>query len=312
MLRSLRVRDFQSLRDVSLDLGRLTVIIGATNSGKSAVVRALQAALFNWAGGEFVRRDAVEALVTLDGETFQLEWRKPRRGGAQYTLDGSVITRAGRYAPVLVEAATGVREISGEGFRSRPQVDAQFDEPFLLAGTGGQAARLLARVSKLDVLVTAQVLARRDMERTRRAGAEAANQALELADRLAAQPDFEALLERWRTLAERWREVQEARAAVAQAEALIVQARELEAVRHRWGAARLPERLGQVRPAAEALGQADRLLSDAIAAEIKLETARRQKEAAEVQAVQARLDLEKVLAELEVCPICGRPMKGYL
>src|SRR3990167_8742126 len=161
-LRRVVVHDFQSLADVDMEVGALTVVLGATNAGKSAVVRALQAALFNWSGGAFVREGAAEATVDLVFDERTLLWRKPRKGGAVYYIQptygspGLVVSRAGKDLPPEITELTGVREIECEGARAKLQVDAQFDQPFLLAGTGGQAARLLARVSKLDVLLTGQ------------------------------------------------------------------------------------------------------------------------------------------------------------
>lgn len=40
---SIRVQGFQSLYDVSLDLGGFTVIVGPSSSGKSAFIRSVKA-----------------------------------------------------------------------------------------------------------------------------------------------------------------------------------------------------------------------------------------------------------------------------
>ncbi len=51
MLRLVRFRNFKSLRDVSIDLARLTVFVGANGSGKSSVLAAIRYAVRAAVGG---------------------------------------------------------------------------------------------------------------------------------------------------------------------------------------------------------------------------------------------------------------------
>jgi len=308
MLTSLRIRNFQSLADVELELGHLSVIVGATNSGKSAVVRALESLFFNRSGNEFIRSGQNECTIDVELDGRRLRWIKRGGAGGVYELDGEVISRALKELPPELLGLIGVREIEGEGFRARVQVDGQFSPPFLLAGTGGQAARLLAKVSKLDVLVTAQVLARRDRERTHRAGAEAASQASELAERLAAQPDYEALLMRWRLLCSEWNIVEEKRRRLEVASVQIVRLRGLQAMKARWNQARLPE-LAAALSTPESLGRMAQAVQHHLAVRGRLDRA-----AADVAAATDRMsalenELHGALAELEICPVCQRPMR---
>ena len=43
MLERLEVKDYQSLADIDIPLGRFTVIVGPSGNGKSALIRALRA-----------------------------------------------------------------------------------------------------------------------------------------------------------------------------------------------------------------------------------------------------------------------------
>lgn len=43
MLKRLQVRDFKSLRDLEVEFGRLTVLVGANGCGKSSVLQAVEA-----------------------------------------------------------------------------------------------------------------------------------------------------------------------------------------------------------------------------------------------------------------------------
>lgn len=321
-LANVTIRDFQSLENVSLDLDALTVIVGPSNSGKSAVVRALAAALFNQTGGAFVREGATEAQVSLDfappeGEFIGsvIRWEKPRKGGARYHVMGNEpvwteITRvAGRELPPELDAITGVREIECEGgVRARLQFDGQFDEPFLLAGTGGQAARLLARVSKFDALVTAQVRAKRDAERARREADVAGARTEEMEARLASMPDYEALAERWVEIRDR---VGEMTARARQIVAWRTHADDLRVHRERvsrWAAAGIPARTAALRAAAEPLTLGLKLWGRLEAFTGALAGATREASEARDSHSHAVVELEQLLEGLSICPVCQRPM----
>src|SRR5256885_17256073 len=47
MIERLCVRGFQSLDSIDIELGRFTVLVGPTNSGKSAIRRAIEALVHN-------------------------------------------------------------------------------------------------------------------------------------------------------------------------------------------------------------------------------------------------------------------------
>lgn len=309
-LQRVTVRDFQSLADVDLELGQVTVIVGATNAGKSGFVRALQAALFNWSGGEFVRRDCLKASVALDFGGAGLRWVKPRKGGGEYTIwrgdESTRVTRAGREAVPLIEEITGVREIETDGVKARLQVDGQFDEPFLLSHTGGQAAKLLAHVSKLDVLVKAQVRARQDFARARRRAEEAEKRAEGLAAQLEAMPDYEGLLRRAEGLQARLQELAERSERAASALALHRAVKQSAELAEGWVVRRPDRRLEEARIGFDRLTKAGALTGDLKVAEEQS----RDPQLGVVQDGVAQMEgeLAGLLKELRICPVCRRPM----
>jgi AAA15 family ATPase/GTPase len=89
MINSLDVRNFQSLKDVHLDLGLLTVIVGDSNTGKSAVVRALKALASNLRGSSAItlgcRTASISAVcddskVTLEKSDTSSSYRVSKAG----------------------------------------------------------------------------------------------------------------------------------------------------------------------------------------------------------------------------------------
>ena len=305
--------DFQSLASVDIEMGPLTVIVGATGSGKSAVVRALQAALFNWSGGAFVREGADKARVVIEfAETGPagdvLRWEKPRKGGAHYFVGATEISRVGKEMPPQIAELTGIREIECEGAKAVLNFAGQFEAPFLLAGTGGQAARLLSKVARTDLIAVAQVRARRDLQARRTAADKAAEAVEGTLAQLTAMPDYEGRLVAFEALQGRLTAATERAGAVEGCRAM---ARDLATARAT--AKRLPPTLGArvraVTEAASALSVKARLVSEAIAARSSLRAARELVVGTKQRTARAEKALADALGELRVCPICGKAMR---
>jgi hypothetical protein len=161
------VEDFQSLGSVALDVprGGLTVVVGPSNLGKSALVRGVTAALFNRPGEEFVRKGKRRALVQLDdvptlsGEPLSVVWEKGHNLN-KFTINGEVFKKVGAKAPQgLVDA--GFRDVfigdkeRSRGENIRPQMSDQFDRLFLLEKAGSFISDVLSVVSRLGVLLHA-------------------------------------------------------------------------------------------------------------------------------------------------------------
>jgi len=169
MLSHASLRNFQSWKALDIELGRITVIVGRGNAGKSAFVRALKYALTNKGGDGFIRHGEEEAAVGMVIDDHMLAWRKTKGKGGEYELDGAVYTKTGTTVPAEVVEATGIRGVSIDSTETLyPQINAQFDQPFIVKASGTKRARILGKLTKLDVLVQAQMLARKDADRASR------------------------------------------------------------------------------------------------------------------------------------------------
>lgn len=170
MFEQVDVDNYQSIAHLSVPLAEFTVIVGPSGRGKSAFLRALTSLCFNQVGQKFVRHGQSKARVALTFDDGQVvEWKKPREGGATYTTDEQEYTRTGRSVPPDIEKLLGVRRIEvDKGLSWRPQFHLQFDPPLLLTESSTLAARALARLTKLQVLVEAQMECRRDKLRVGR------------------------------------------------------------------------------------------------------------------------------------------------
>lgn len=167
------IKDYQALADVDFTPGPLTVIVGDNDAGKTAIMRAIRAACFNETGSANIRRGQEEVAVLLEfADDIAVRWRKQRGGGADYRLwvgdDKQDFSKLGAAVPPEVRAALRVAEIEvTKDFRIQPQFHPQEEYYFLLDRPEGQAARALAKMTKLDIVVEAQQAIRVDARRAK-------------------------------------------------------------------------------------------------------------------------------------------------
>ena len=154
------VRQFQSIAHADLDLGPWVSFIGGTDIGKSAIVRALHAALTNRRGDSFIRRGAKSCEVTLhlDGGAV-LTWAKARGASGTYTLDGTAYEKTSGVPDAISDALRVSIEIAGEDFT--PGIQRQHDSPFLLAETPRRRAQILGALDGSNITMVAETILRR-------------------------------------------------------------------------------------------------------------------------------------------------------
>lgn len=145
---SAAVKDFQSIQDIQVDFGRFTVLVGPSNSGKSAFLRAVRACLRNTFVPANVRAGATKSvvLVQLDGaEPVTIERGKSL---STYKLGEEAFTKAARTVPEPVARAIAMPLLEGSDLN----FSFQFDRPFLLAETGSQAAQVIGSLTNVTKL----------------------------------------------------------------------------------------------------------------------------------------------------------------
>lgn len=185
MLNSLTLNNFQSHSSTRLDFSPgINSIIGASDSGKSAILRSLYWLISN----------------RPSGDAFVSHWARDKKGNQNQScavvldVDGAVITRERRTdfngyhlsgektpfeavrtdVPEKVAKALNITEIN---------IQKQLDSPFLLSSTSGEVAKFLNQLVNLDTIDTAFTVAASKKK--------AAKQKLEAANDRAAQIDSE-------------------------------------------------------------------------------------------------------------------------
>ena len=152
----LRLQNFQSWESAELNIQGLTVIVGPSNLGKSAFIRALRGVIRNDIPDRRVRKvsgvKSVTARVSTDIEGMQVEAsRTSGKGSVSYTVDGEEFTKLAGVPPPCIEALNyGLVEIGEHKFD--PIFAGQFDGQFLLSSSPAEISAVLNAFSSTERL----------------------------------------------------------------------------------------------------------------------------------------------------------------
>jgi exonuclease SbcC len=173
----LEITGFQSIERISLTVDRFTALVGRSNIGKSAIVRAVKAALTGAAGTDFVRHDPktcsrvlkgnkkckCKATVRMGFPEFSFLWEKGDSDN-RYTVwrNGTeeVYDKLDRGTPEFLSPAFSPIKVGDSPHLIN--VGDQFEPIFLLGDPGSAVADVLSDVAKLDNLNAALRLVAKD------------------------------------------------------------------------------------------------------------------------------------------------------
>lgn len=142
-------------------VGQLTVLTGPSDSGKTAVIRALRWALYNIPQGtDYIRAGTSTARVTVEYSSGHQVIRERTRSYNRYIVVDAVGERQtyegfGNSVPLEVQLVTGVRPVVIADMEILVNLSEQLDGPFLgsksvSAGTRAKALGKLAGTEEID------------------------------------------------------------------------------------------------------------------------------------------------------------------
>lgn len=143
MITEVEIYNFQSHRHTKLSLTQGTnIFIGQSDSGKSAIIRALKWVIFNQPSGDAFRStwggDTKVIIRTSEGhEIIRLRTNSKN----MYILDDSEFSALSGQVPEEIQKVLGIEDVNFQ---------AQLDSPFLLSQPAGQIAQYFNQVADLD------------------------------------------------------------------------------------------------------------------------------------------------------------------
>ncbi|MGZ4033070.1 MAG: AAA family ATPase [Tumebacillaceae bacterium] len=172
-IRNLRIENFQSheLTEMAFDEG-LNVIVGASDQGKSAVIRALRWLLFNEPrGSDFIRVGASQCRVSIelaDGSRVTRERTASKNRYIVVKSDGTeqVYEGFGNTVPKEVSDVTGVAKVMlDEDHETTLHLGTQLEPPFMLSEPGSIKAKAIGRLNGVHIIDAASRDTHRDLTR---------------------------------------------------------------------------------------------------------------------------------------------------
>jgi len=148
MLTCLRIKNFQRHKSLTVDLDPcVTTIVGGSDAGKSAVLRALRWVLLNKTSAGFATKGATDTRVQVSFSDGTRATRMRSKTKNSYKLGADVFVAMGTQVPLTISQFLNVAELNFQG---------QYDAPFWLDLTGGEAAKRLNAVVDLQRLDSVQ------------------------------------------------------------------------------------------------------------------------------------------------------------
>ena len=148
-----KVNNFQSIEEAQVDIDGFTVVTGKNNSGKSALLRALNCVFTNALGSSFVRSGTSNCRVFVEFEDgTSVAWEKGEKVKPTYWINGGDPIHCGRNAPKELEQF-GVGPLKVASRELWPQIAPQFTgQVFLIDLPSSVTAEVVADVDRVGEL----------------------------------------------------------------------------------------------------------------------------------------------------------------
>lgn len=152
-LSKVTISNFQSIKSAGLEIGKFTVIVGPSSSGKSAFLRAIKMLLSNARGSSFVTEGEKQTSVSAIFDDVEVEILRGTKNSYTVTAGGDSIdfTKLGGAVPEAVTEALRVEPVKG----THLNFAGQFDRPYLLDDSGSEVARVLGELTNVSILMKA-------------------------------------------------------------------------------------------------------------------------------------------------------------
>ena len=149
-----KIKNYQAIKEAELEFNQgVTVIVGASNNGKSSIIRAIESAINNKGGNSFINYDADECEVSIEDNGHNIIWNKAKKAGkSKYILDGEELSKIGQKQIPEVGEMLNMSEVEVSGERFRLNFWKQLDYPFLISKTPYQLFDFISKSKEQEAI----------------------------------------------------------------------------------------------------------------------------------------------------------------
>lgn len=158
MATNIKVKNFQSITDADITVDGFTIIVGESSQGKSACLRAVNAACYNKFKQGFLKHgaDMLTIGITHGDEPYSLVVRKTKKESPEYELGELVFQKLNRTVPPEVEAYNNFGSIDNYESKYPLNFFSQFSKPLLLEFSQKRVLEILSSSKAFDDMNDAQ------------------------------------------------------------------------------------------------------------------------------------------------------------
>jgi len=158
MLERVVIQNFQSLKKLDLELGKFTVIVGPSSSGKSAFLRAMRGLASNIRGSSVITSGEKSLAISLYIENDIITLKKTATTGKYIVVDRSTgeekpFTKLAQKVPEGVTETLNIQPVTTT--EASINFAGQFDKPYLLGESASQVAKVLGDLTNVSSIFEA-------------------------------------------------------------------------------------------------------------------------------------------------------------
>lgn len=189
------IKNFQSIKKVDFTVDGFTVIVGKNNIGKSAIVRAIDAALTNQSGNNFIRLGEKSTEVKINiKDSINFLWKKG--DSASYEVgegkEKETFTKLNRAIPEPL-IKVGIEKMDIGDKKISPLIATQFEPLFLVNEGGAEVTEVLASLYNINTLSKADDLCQKELKSCKSELKTREQDLKELQEDLVKYSDFESI-----------------------------------------------------------------------------------------------------------------------
>jgi len=152
----LNIKNFQSIAEADIEIGPLTVLVGQSDVGKSAVIRALRLLHRNSGGLELVKHGTGGLYIQQNSDDGTTVAIAKGRGQNTYYAGSKVLSKIGKEIPPEVANYLRTDELAlDKDLTLDLNFSGQFDSPFLLADSSSVVTKAISSLSGINILYSA-------------------------------------------------------------------------------------------------------------------------------------------------------------
>lgn len=152
----MKIKNYQSIADATIELGRLTVIVGPSSVGKSALARAAKFLSSNARGTAFIRHGTPAAAVTATGQDWSVTLKRAKTTSGEYVVvekgQEKRYTKLAGGVPPEVSRVLGIWPVDQT---KSLNFASQFDAPYLLTESSNEVTRTLGKLTNVSTVLEA-------------------------------------------------------------------------------------------------------------------------------------------------------------